>query len=164
MNDFHTGLFDCCKSQYTLSNGHVVKFSRLESLKAFVCPCIVLGQNTERLDLQPNTIYCQNWNCLGYFILGMISTAFASIPGQNGLYVSDDILIGAAALHASERDALMRKYGITSEKESVETFFKTSCCWWMALAQESREITIREQINDPYQAPLDMEMEQRFIS
>ena len=163
MNDFHTGLFDCCKSEHTLHNGRVIKFSRLESLKAFLCPCIVLEENTRRLDLEPNSIYCQNWNCFGYFILGIISAAFASIPGQEGLYASDDILLGAAALHASERDALMRKYGITSESESAITCFKTSCCWWMALAQESREITIRQQINDPYQAPLDMEMEQRLL-
>jgi hypothetical protein len=163
MNDFHTGLFDCCKAEYTLNNGRVIKFSRLESLKAFVCPCIVLEENTRRLYLEPKSIYCQNWNCLGYFILGMISTAIASIPGQDGLYFSDNILLGAAALHASERDALMRKYGITSERDSAVTCFKTTCCWWMALAQESREITIREQINDPYQAPEISEMEQRFL-
>ena len=71
--------------------------------------------------------------------------------------------MGASALHASERDALMRKYGITSERDSSETCFKTTCCWWMALAQESREITIREQINDPYQPPLDMRMEERLL-
>src|SRR5210317_1222285 len=66
MNDFHTGLFDCCKSEYTLNNGRVVKFSRLESLKAFICPCIVLEENTRRLNLEPKSIYCQNWNCLGF--------------------------------------------------------------------------------------------------
>ena len=163
MNDFHTGLFDCCKSEHTLSNGRVIKFSRLESLKAFLCPCIVLEENTRRLNLEPNSIYCQNWNCFGYFILGIISAAFASIPGQDGLYASDTILLGAAALHASERDALMRKYGITSESESAITCFKTSCCWWMALAQESREITIREQITNPYEPPEHMEMEQRLL-
>ena len=163
MNDFHTSLFDCCKSEYTLHNGRVIKFSRLESFKAFLCPCIVLEENTKRLDLEPNTIYCQNWNCFGYFILGIISAAFASIPGQDGLYASDNILLGAAALHASERDALMRKYGITSESESAITCFKTSCCWWMALTQESREITIREQMNDPYQPPSVMEIEQRLL-
>jgi len=163
MNDFHTGIFDCCKSEHTLHNGRVIQFSRLESLKAFLCPCIVLEENTRRLDLEPNSIYCQNWNCFGYFILGIISAAFASIPGQAVLSVSDNILLGAAALHASERDALMRKYGITSENESATTCFKTSCCWWMALAQESREITIRQQNNDPYQAPLNIEIEQRFL-
>jgi len=163
MNDFHTGLFDCCKSEHILHNGHVIKFSRLESLKAFLCPCIVLEENTRRLDLEPNSIYCQNWNCFGYFILGIISAAFASIPGQDGLYVSNNILLGASALHASERDALMRKYGITSERDSAVTCFKTTCCWWMALAQESREITIRQQINDSYQAPEIPEMERRFL-
>ena len=163
MNDFHTGLFDCCKSEHTLHNGRVIKFSRLESLKAFLCPCIVLEENTRRLDLEPNSIYCQNWNCFGYFILGIISASFASIPGQDGLYASDNILLGAAALHASERDALMRKYGITGEQESAVTCCKTSCCAWMALAQESREITIREHINDPYEPPEHMEMEQRLF-
>ena len=163
MSDFHTGLFDCCKSEYTLSNGRVVKLSRWESLKAFLCPCIVLEENTKRLDLQPNTIYCQNWNCLGYFMLQTLSATLIGTTPNSGMYFGDNIIMGASALHASERDALMRKYGITSERDSAETCFKTTCCWWMALAQESREITIREQNNDPYQPPLNMEMEERLL-
>ena len=163
MSDFHTGLFDCCKSEYTLNNGRVVKLNRWESLKAFLLPCIVLEENTRRLDLEPNTIYCQKWNCLGYFMLQTLSATLIGTTPHSGMYFGDNIIIGAAALHASERDALMRKYGITSEQDSAETCFKTTCCWWMALAQESREITIREQINDPYQPPPNMEMEQRFI-
>jgi Cys-rich protein (TIGR01571 family) len=163
MSDFHTGLFDCCKSEYTLSNGRVVKLSRLESLKAFLCPCVVLEENTRRLDLEPNTIYCQNWNCLGYFVLQTLSATLIGTTPNSGMYLGDNIIMGASALHASERDALMRKYGITSERDSAETCFKTTCCWWMALAQESREITIREQNNDPYQSPLNMEMEERLL-
>jgi len=163
MSDFHTGLFDCCKSEYTLNNGRVVKFSRLESLKAFICPCIVLEENTRRLNLEPKSIYCQNWNCLGYCMFGLLSTGLVALIGDDGVYMANDVSFGAAALHASERDALMRKYGITSERDSAETCFKTTCCWWVALAQESREITIREQINDPYEPPEYMEMEQRFL-
>ena len=119
MSDFHTGLFDCCKSEYTLSNGRVVKLSRWESLKAFLCPCIVLEENTKRLDLQPNTIYCQNWNCLGYFMLQTLSATLIGTTPNSGMYFGDNIIMGASALHASERDALMRKYGITSERDSA---------------------------------------------
>lgn len=158
MDDFHTGLFDCCKSEYVLNHGRVVKFSRLESLKAFLFPCVVLEENTRRLNLEPNSVYCQNWNCFGYFILGCFSNALLGSTGVENLALGHDVLLGASALHASERDALMRKYGITSERNSAETCCKTTFCWWMALAQESREITIREHLDHPYQAPPQMEM------
>ena len=163
MSDFHTGLFDCCKSEYTLSNGRVVKFSRLESLKAFLFPCVVLGENTRRLDLEPNTIYCQNWNCLGYWTFGLLSAALISSIGTDAPYFGDDFVLGAAALHASERNALIKKYKITTESDPATTCFKTYCCGCCSLAQESREITIREQIINPYQPPLDMEMEERLL-
>jgi hypothetical protein len=96
-------------------------------------------------------------------MFGLLSTGLVALIGDDGVYMANDVSFGAAALHASERDALMRKYGITSERDSAETCFKTTCCWWVALAQESREITIREQINDLYEPPEHMEMEQRFL-
>ena len=163
MNDFHTGLFDCCKSEHTLHNGRVIKFSRLEPLKAFICPCLVLEENTRRLDLEPNTIYCQKWNCFGYWVLGLTSAALISSVGTDAPYFGDDFVLGAAALHASERNALIKKYEITTESDPATTCFKTYCCSCCSLAQESREITIREQMNDPYQPPSVMEIEQRLL-
>jgi len=100
---------------------------------------------------------------MGYWMFGLLSTALIGTIGNDTPYVGDDFILGAAALHASERDALMRKYGITSEQESAATCCKTTFCWWMALAQESREITIREQITNPYEPPERMEMEQRLL-
>jgi len=163
MNRFQTGLFDCCNSKHTTVHGHVVHTSRCLPVKAFFCPCIVLAENTRRLDLDEqldDQVYCQRWNCLGY-------TAFIALSGVLGWvgYPMNECRIGAAALHASERDALMREYDITTERSSAETFLKATFCPWCALSQESREITIRQHLEIAgllYEPPQPEEMNRVF--
>ena len=73
----------------------------------------------------------------------------------------DICTLGAYALHASERDALMREFDITTEPSSAETFLKATFCACCALAQESREITIRQHLESTgllYEPPQPVEM------
>lgn len=160
MDRFQTGLFDCFKSEHTTAHGHVVNASRWVTVKAFFCPCIVLSENTRRLNLELGQVYCQQWNCLGY-------TAFIALSGVLGWvgYPMNECALGAAALHASERDALMREYDITTEPSSAETFLKATFCPCCALSQESREITIRQHLGSSglsYEPPEPEEMDKVF--
>ena len=155
---FQTGLCDCFKSEHT-THGHVVNTSRWVTLKAFFCPCILLGENTRRLSPErQNEVYCHNWNCLGYVTLNALSGVLASTTSP---YL-DSCTLGAAALHASERDALMREFKIKTEPNSAETFLKVAFCPCCALAQESREITIRQHLDSMgrlyYEPPSAVEM------
>ena len=158
MDSFQTGLCDCFKSVHTTAHGRVVNTSRWVTLKAFFCPCILLGENTQRLSPErQNEVYCQNWNCVGYVALNALSGALASTTSA---YL-DIFNLGAAALHASERDALMRDFDITTEPSSAETFLKATFCTCCALAQESREITIRQHLESTgllYEPPHPVEM------
>lgn len=161
MDGFQTGLFDCFKSEHTVAHGHVVNTSRWVTVKAFFCPCIVLSENTRRLDLELGQVYCQQWNCLGYVAFNALS---AVLVGTTSPYL-DECTLGAAALHASERDALMREYDITTEPSSAETFLKATFCPWCALSQESREITIRQHLGSSgllYEPPEPEEMNKVF--
>ena len=158
MDSFQTGLCDCFKSEHTTTHGRVVNTSRWVTLKAFFCPCILLGENTQRLSPErQNEVYCQNWNCVGYVALNALSGALASTTSA---YL-DIFNLGAYALHASERDALMRDFDITTEPSSAETFLKATFCTCCALAQESREITIRQHLESTgllYEPPHPVEM------
>ncbi len=158
MDSFQTGLCDCFKSEHTTTHGRVVNTSRWVTLKAFFCPCILLGENTQRLSPErQNEVYCQNWNCVGYVALNALSGVLASTTSP---YL-DECNLGASALHASERDALMRDFDITTEPSSAETFLKATFCTCCALAQESREITIRQHLESTgllYEPPHPVEM------
>jgi len=158
METFQTGLFDCFKSKHTTAHGRVVDTSRWVTIKACLCPCILLHENTRRLTPErQNEVYCQGWNCFGYVALNALSGVFATTTSP---YL-DECILGAAALHASERDALMREFDITSEPSSAETFLKATFCACCALAQESREITIRQHLDSAgllYEAPHPVEM------
>lgn len=153
MDGFQTGLFDCFKSTHTTAHGHIVDTSRWVTAKALFCPCILLGENTQRLSPErQNEVYCQNWNCVGYVALNALSGVLATTTSP---YL-DECTLGAAALHASERDALMREFHIKTEQSSAETFLKATFCSCCALAQESREITIRQHLGRSgliYEAP-----------
>ena len=158
MESFQTGLFDCCKSEHTVAHGRVVNTSRWVTLKAFFCPCILLGENTQRLSPEcQNEVYCHKWNCVGYVLLNALSGVLATTTSP---YL-DSCTLGAAALHASERDALMREFDITTEPSSAETFLRATFCTCCALAQESREITIRQHLDTAgllYEAPRPVDM------
>jgi Cys-rich protein (TIGR01571 family) len=161
MDGFQTGLFDCFKSTHTTAHGHIVDTSRWVTAKALFCPCILLGENTQRLDLEPGQVYCQQWNAVGYVAFAALSGALATTTSP----VLDSCTLGAAALHASERDALMREFDITTEQSSAETFLKATFCACCALAQESREITIRQHLGSSgliYEAPEPEEMNKVF--
>ena len=53
-------------------------------------------------------------------------------------------LWGAVTIQSSARDGLNRKYGITSGIGSAQTWFTVQFCLCCALAQEAREIIIRD--------------------
>ena len=72
--------------------------------------------------------------------------------------------LGPLAIPASVRDALNIKYGITQGSGSLQTWLTVSWCLNCALAQEAREIKIREHIansahlDDSFEPPKVQEM------
>ena len=73
-------------------------------------------------------------------------------------------MLGPITIPASVRDALNIKYGITQGSGSLQTWLTVSWCLNCALAQEAREIKIREHIansahlDDSFEPPKVQEM------
>ena len=74
------------------------------------------------------------------------------------------LAFGPIAINASVRDALNIKYGITQGSGSAQTWLTVNMCLVCALAQEAREIKIREHVansahlDDSFEPPKVQEM------
>lgn len=59
-NQYQTGLFDCFSNKVKLQDNREVEIDCLAvNLKACICPCLLLQENTNNLRLNPNSVLCQ---------------------------------------------------------------------------------------------------------
>ena len=158
MDRFQTGLCDCFKSEHTTDVRRVVNTSRWVTLKAFFCPCILLGENTQRPyplnDRTRCTARVGTVSGTSYSTRSRVCSLLRRPP-----YL-DICTLGAYALHASERDALAGEFDITTEPSSAETFLKATLCLLRARTRVAR-ITIRQHLESTgllYEPPQPVEM------
>ena len=165
-NQYQTGLFDCFSNKVKLQDNREVEIDCLAvNLKACICPCLLLQENTNNLRLKPNSVLCQQrtgLSCCAIWvalpILFNFSLYYYSIvdwdnfdflrkakESPSGLY-SELLNVGVYSIPASVRDALNIKYRITQGSGSLQTWLTVRCCLNCALAQEAREIKIREHV------------------
>ena len=59
-NQYQTGLFDCFSNKVKLQDNREVEIDCLAvNLKACICPCLLLQENTNDLRLNSNSVLCQ---------------------------------------------------------------------------------------------------------
>ena len=206
-NQYQTGLFDCFSNKVKLQDNREVEIDCLAvNLKACICPCLLLQENTNNMRLNPNSVLCQQRVGL-LFCASAVATATLISYGQTttplpadlpSKQISSDyvprclgalsatvwggsclplayilkpiatvgslVALGPIAIPASVRDALNIKYGITQGSGSAQTWLTVSMCLVCALAQEAREIKIREHVansahlDDSFEPPKVQEM------
>ena len=210
-NQYQTGLFDCFSNKVKLQENREVEIDCLAvNLKACICPCLLLQENTNNMRLNPNSVLCQQRVGLLCCASTVVTAAFmahsithpiqatakeitkttlSSWAGQvGGFFGSLSALvwrgpclaidayfnpivpmtfvsaIPSIAIPASVRDALNTKYGITQGSGSAQTWLTVGWCLVCALAQEAREIKIREHVansahlDDSFEPPKVQEM------
>ena len=187
-NQYQTGLFDCFSNKVKLQDNREVEIDCLAvNLKACICPCLLLQDNTNNLRLNPNSVLCQQRTGLLCCASTVASATFLSFGLNRTTLPAEEITKGWApqfggflgaqsalvwkgpclALNAfinpfptmgmlyslpviafpvSVRDALNTKYGITQGSGSAQTWLTVAFCLVCALAQEAREIKIREHV------------------
>ena len=102
MDSFQTGLCDCFKSVHTTAHGRVVNTSRWVTLKAFFCPCILLGETRSASPLNARTRYTAR---IELRRVRRTQRALGCVLATTTSPYLDECTLGAAALYASERDA-----------------------------------------------------------
>ena len=188
-NQYQTGLFDCFSNKVKLQDNRGVEIDCLAvNLKACICPCLLLQENTNNMRLKPNSVLCQQrtgLSCCAIWVALPILFNFSEYhdmlldwdnfdflrkakefsPKPIHLRVKSELLnVGLYSIPASVRDALNIKYRITQGSGSLQTWLTVRCCLNCALAQEAREIKIREHIansahlDDSFEPPKVQEM------
>ena len=207
-NQYQTGLFDCFSNKVKLQDNREVEIDCLAvNLKACICPCLLLQENTNNLRLNPNSVLCQQRTGLlccastvaaatlinfglnttplpaeeitalsswAFQVGGFLDTlsllvwrgpAIALMGLSNPFKVTGIVsMLPSIVILASVRDALNTKYGITQGSGSAQTWLTVGWCLVCALAQEAREIKIREHVanssnlDDAFEPPKVQEM------
>ena len=148
-NQYQTGLFDCFSNKVKLQDNREVEIDCFDlNLKCCLCPCLLLQENTNNLRLNPNSVLCQQRTGLSCCAIWVALSILLALLGNAKVYRPGPVLINAGlfSIPASVRDALNIKYGITQGSGSLQTWLTVSFCLNCALAQEAREIKIREHI------------------
>ena len=167
-NQYQTGLFDCFSNKVKLQDNREVEIDCLAvNLKACICPCLLLQENTNNMRLKPNSVLCQQrtgLSCCAIWVALLNPKLLIALGNAKVYQLTLLINAGLYSIPASVRDALNIKYGITQGSGSLQTWLTVSWCLNCALAQEAREIKIREHIansahlDDSFEPPKVQEM------
>lgn len=168
-NGFHSDLCDVCAHP-----GGVGLF-----VEALFCPCCVLRENLKYLErIDPSSAATHSscdadGHCFGYGSFELLQTAVWAVTAFFVQPVGVGFAVNIASIfHCSARDRVLKLYGITHRSsECQNTCLETYFCAPCALAQERREIVIREgeynsegreiwsaEVEVPTQAPQAQEM------
>ena len=90
-NQYQTGLFDCFSNKVKLQENREVEIDCLAvNLKACICPCLLLQENTNNMRLNPNSVLCQQRVGLA-FCASALATATLISYGQTTTSLPADL-------------------------------------------------------------------------